>query len=61
MEFPMPVIVSRGLSQFRQWITRGPLLYSLEIGEKWKALTDRGKASDWEVDPSTPSGITRWR
>ncbi len=53
LKFPMPVIVSRGYRNAAV-VTRGPLLYSLSIGQKWKKITDRGKASDWEVDPSTP-------
>jgi hypothetical protein len=53
VKFPMPIIVSRGYRNSAA-ITRGPLLYSLSIGQKWKKLTDRGKASDWEVAPSSP-------
>jgi hypothetical protein len=53
LRFPMPVVVSRG-SRNSAVVSRGPLLYSLQIGEKWKKLVDRGKASDWEVTPSTP-------
>jgi DUF1680 family protein len=57
MRFPMPVIVSRGYRNSAS-ISRGPLLYSLAIGEKWKKLPDqsrdKGKASDWEVNPTTP-------
>jgi hypothetical protein len=52
IRFPMPVMVSRGYRNAAV-VTRGPLLYSLSIGEKWKKLTDREKASDWEVYPST--------
>jgi hypothetical protein len=47
----MPVIVSRGFRNAAV-VSRGPLLYSLSVGEKWKKIADRGKASDWEVDPS---------
>jgi hypothetical protein len=53
LRFPMPVIVSRGYRNSAV-VSRGPLLYSLQIGEKWKKIVDRGKASDWEVAPSTP-------
>jgi len=53
IEFPMPIIMSRGYHNSAV-ISRGPLLYSLAIGEKWKEIKDNGKASDWEVDPSTP-------
>jgi hypothetical protein len=51
LKFPMPVIVSRGFRNAAV-VSRGPLLYSLSVGEKWKKIADRGKASDWEVDPS---------
>ncbi len=50
--FPMPLVVSHGY-RGSVYVSRGPLLYSLEIGEKWKKLTERGKASDWEVLPTT--------
>ena len=53
LKFPMPIVVSRGYRNSAV-ITRGPLIYSLAIGEKWKKLVDRGPASDWEVNPSTP-------
>lgn len=53
VKFPMPVLVWRSYRNSAV-ITRGPLVYSLQIGEKWKKPPDRGKASDWEVYPSTP-------
>jgi hypothetical protein len=49
----MPVIVSRAWNNAAV-VSRGPLVYSLAIGEKWKKLVDRGKASDWQVEPSSP-------
>jgi hypothetical protein len=33
---------------------RGPLVYSLKIGEDWKKLRDKAPAADWEVYPTTP-------
>ncbi|MFN7996320.1 MAG: glycoside hydrolase family 127 protein [Bryobacteraceae bacterium] len=35
-------------------LERGPLIYSLRIGENWKKLRQKGTAADWEVDPTTP-------
>jgi hypothetical protein len=35
-------------------IERGPLVYSLKIGEEWKKLRDKSPAADWEVYPATP-------
>jgi hypothetical protein len=35
-------------------IMRGPLWYSLKIGETWKQLANNGQGSrDWEIDPAT--------
>ncbi len=35
-------------------VERGPLVYSLKIGETWHKLKQTGPASDWEIYPSTP-------
>lgn len=35
-------------------IERGPLVYSLRIGEKWKKLKGVDPYADWEVYPTTP-------
>ena len=35
-------------------VERGPLVYSLKIGEDWKKVKDRPQAPDWEVHPTTP-------
>ena len=35
-------------------IERGPLVYSLKIGESWHELTSFGPSKDWEVFPSSP-------
>jgi hypothetical protein len=53
MRMPMPVMVSRGY-RGSAVISRGPLVFSLDIGEKWKKLADKGRTADWEVDPTTP-------
>jgi hypothetical protein len=54
IRLPMPVIVSH-TGRGAVYVDRGPLLYSLAIGEKWKKLADKGQTEDWEVDP-----VTRW-
>ncbi len=35
-------------------VERGPLVYSLKIGESWRKLKQTGPAADWEVYPTTP-------
>ncbi len=35
-------------------IERGPLVYSLKIGEDWRKIRDKAPAADWEVYPTTP-------
>src|SRR5579884_709091 len=35
-------------------LERGPLVYSLRIGEDWKKLKTHGPAADWQVTPTTP-------
>ena len=35
-------------------IERGPLVYSLRIGEDWRKIRDKAPAADWEVHPTTP-------
>jgi uncharacterized protein len=58
LRLPMPVRVSRW---FRDSVVveRGPLVYSLRIGEDWRKVTGKMKnpaiapASDWEVHPTS--------
>ncbi len=50
---PMKVRVSRW-HQDSVAIDRGPLVYSLRIGEDWRKLRDKAPAADWEVYPTTP-------
>ena len=52
LRIPMPVIVSH-TNRGAVYVTRGPLLYSLAIGEKWKKIADKGETADWEVLPTT--------
>jgi hypothetical protein len=49
----MNIRVDRGFHQSAS-ITRGPLVFSLMIGEKWKKLADKGQTADWSVEPKTP-------
>jgi hypothetical protein len=35
-------------------VERGPLVYSLKIGESWHKIKQTGPAADWEVYPTTP-------
>jgi DUF1680 family protein len=51
--FPMKPRASRG---YHGAITveRGPLVYSLRIGEDWRKIRDKSPAADWEVHPTTP-------
>jgi hypothetical protein len=35
-------------------LERGPLVYSLKVGESWHKIKETGPATDWEVFPSTP-------
>jgi hypothetical protein len=51
--FSMNIRVERGFHQAAA-ISRGPLVFSLMIGEKWKKLADKGQTADWSVEPKTP-------
>jgi DUF1680 family protein len=51
--FPMKPRVSRWYHNSVA-VERGPLVYSLKIGEDWKKLRDKSPAADWEVYPTTP-------
>jgi DUF1680 family protein len=52
VEFPLEPRVS-------QWfhnsvaVERGPLVFSLGIGEDWLKLRDRGMTADWQIYPTT--------
>jgi hypothetical protein len=50
---PFPVMVGHGY-RGSVYVMRGPLLFALDIGEKWKKLDQKGETADWEVDPTTP-------
>ena len=53
LRFPMPIVVSHGWNN-AAYVNRGPLVYALSIGEKWKKLADRGQTADWEISSTTP-------
>lgn len=52
LRFPMDPRVSRWYRQTLA-IERGPLVYSLKIGEDWRKLKDRAPAADWEIHPTS--------
>jgi len=53
LRFPMQV---RNSTWYNKSIAveRGPLVYSLKIGESWHKSKQTGPAADWEVYPTTP-------
>ncbi len=53
IHFPMRVINSAWYHNSIS-IERGPLVFSLKIGESWSALKKTGPATDWEIFPTTP-------
>ena len=59
LRFPMPVRATRWYNDSVA-LERGPLVFSLKIGEDWRALSQGMKkpapppAKDWEVHPTTP-------
>ena len=57
LRFPMPVIVNHGYHN-SAIVERGPLVYSLKIGEQWHKLKQTGPAADYEVFPTTPWNYT---
>ncbi len=50
--FPMKPRTSRWFNDSMA-VERGPLVYSLKIGEEWTKVKDRAQASDWGVRPTT--------
>ena len=53
IKFPMLPRVSRWENNSVA-IERGPLVFSLKIGESWSKLQDDALAPDWEVNATTP-------
>lgn len=53
LRFPMPVRTSTWYNNSIA-VERGPLVFSLKIGENWHKIKQAGPAADWEVYPTTP-------
>ena len=53
LHFPMAVRVTKWYHNSVA-VERGPLVYSLALGETWSKLKQVGPAVDWEVFPSSP-------
>ena len=53
LHLPMKPRVSRGFHQSLT-LSRGPLVFSLDPGENWVKLRERGMTADWQVFPAGP-------
>ena len=53
LRFPMAVRTSTWYNNSIA-VERGPLVFSLKIGESWHRIKQTGPAADWEVYPTTP-------
>jgi hypothetical protein len=53
VKFPMEPRISRWDNNSVA-VERGPLVFSLKIGEEWNKLDQDARAPDWEVRPTTP-------
>ena len=53
LTFPMKIRAITGFNDSVS-IERGPLVYSLKIGEQWHKLKTTGPVTDWELFPSGP-------
>ena len=51
ISFPMTPRVSEGFNK-SVFVARGPLVFSLGVGESWVKLRDRGLTADWQVFPT---------
>jgi len=52
LRFPMDVRVTRWHNNSAA-VERGPLVFSLRVGEEWRKLRERGMTADWAVSPTT--------
>jgi len=53
LSFPADVVTERGYNNAVTFL-RGPLVFSLPIGEAWVKWRPRGLTNDWQVYPTTP-------
>lgn len=53
LELPMHIEVTRRYHQ-SVCISRGPLVYTLRVGEEWRKFKGEEPHADWEVYPTTP-------
>jgi hypothetical protein len=53
LRFPMALRLSHWYNNSIA-VERGPLVYSLRVGESWHKLKQTGPASDWEIYPTSP-------
>lgn len=53
LTLPMSVRVERRYNNSAT-VHRGPIIYSLKIGQDWRKLRDKHPTADWEVYPTTP-------
>jgi DUF1680 family protein len=53
LRLPMPISVVRGY-QASIALQRGPLVYSLRLGEEWRYRAGQPPHADYEIEPTTP-------
>jgi hypothetical protein len=53
IHFPMSPRLSRWYNN-AVTVDRGPLVYSLRMGEDWRKVKDHPRAPDWGIQPTTP-------
>lgn len=53
ISFPMQLRISTWYNNSVA-VERGPLVYSLKIGESWSKLKSTGPSTDWEIYPTSP-------
>ncbi len=53
LHLPMPVVAEKRFNDAVS-LSRGPLVYALQIGEDWRQVKGEVPHADWEVHPTTP-------